>query len=219
MESNRWQRKALPPTRSAELMVVLRYARTTSSRPPGAGLVSALLHHDSWIDFRMQPGHTERLAEIYEQYRRALVAMAVNILGCRHRAEDAVHDAFARVVQSQGLVEDPVAYCFRAVRNAALNVARKNRVQQRGLELYQSSQTGEVVGGDDVDGCGNLEVLVRLIESLPPDQRELILLKIHANLTFVQIGEIQNVPMKTVATRYRRVIEALKAKLEQVHES
>lgn len=168
----------------------------------------------------MQPGHSTRLAEIYRDYRASLVAVAANIIGCRHRAEDAVHDAFSRMVQA-GIVRDPsnvldlVAYCFRSVRNTALNVVQKHSAQQRTLRLYheakQPTEKSEATAMVKED-------LMALLEQLPMDHRELIVLKVHANLTFAQIGEIQSTPLKTVATRYRRIIEELRSKLEKVHE-
>ncbi len=166
----------------------------------------------------MQPGPTDTLAEIYGRYRQALVAVAVNIVGCRHRAEDAVHDAFARLVQSQASVIDPVAYCFQAVRNAALNSVRKNGVQQKTLQLYLDARPASTNSPSLSDIDASAEALAAMVEKLPPDERELIVLKVHANLTYAQIGEIQGVPLKTVATRYRRMIEELKNRMEQVHE-
>jgi RNA polymerase sigma factor (sigma-70 family) len=166
----------------------------------------------------MQPGPTETLAEIYGRYRQALVAVAVNIVGCRHRAEDAVHDAFARLVQSQASVIDPVAYCFQAVRSAALNTARKNGVQQMALQLSLEARPVSMNCTSQSDGDSSAEALAAVLETLTHDERELIVLKVHANLTCAQIGEIQGVPLKTVATWYRRMLEELKNKLAQVHE-
>ncbi|MDP1561833.1 MAG: sigma-70 family RNA polymerase sigma factor [Pirellulaceae bacterium] len=166
----------------------------------------------------MPPGPTDTLAEVYGRYRQALVAVAVNIVGCRHRAEDAVHDAFARLVQSQGRVIDPVAYCFQAVRNAALNAVRKNGVQKKALQLYLDARPASMNDTSLSSRDSGVDALAAALEMLPPDERELIVLKVHANLTYAQIGEIQGVPLKTVATRYRRMIEELRTKLEQVHE-
>jgi RNA polymerase sigma factor (sigma-70 family) len=166
----------------------------------------------------MQIGHPATLAEIYGRYRQVLVAMAANIAGCRHRAEDAVHDAFARLVQKPNDATDPVAYCFRAVRNAAINAVRKNGVQQKAVRIYAAlrPESSGRVEGFELES--NAETLAGILERLPSDERELILLKVHASLTYAQIGEIQGVPLKTVATRYRRTIEELKIKLEHVNE-
>ncbi|MBL8889422.1 MAG: sigma-70 family RNA polymerase sigma factor [Planctomycetaceae bacterium] len=169
----------------------------------------------------MQPGHSTRLAEIYRDYRLSLVAMATNIIGCRHRAEDAVHDAFARMVQTRTIqstaeIVDLVAYCFRSVRNSALNVAQKHSSQQGALRLYYEVQQS---ANDAGVAAAFQEELIALLEQLPLEQRELIVLKVHANLTFAQIGEIQNTPLKTVATRYRRTIEELRSKLEKVYDA
>ena len=42
----------------------------------------------------------------------------------------------------------------------------------------------------------------------------MIVLKIHADLTFNQIGKILGLPLKTVATRYRRTLRKLEEQLK-----
>ena len=64
----------------------------------------------------------------YEQHGPALVAYASAILGERSRAEDALQQVFYKLLK--GKMEVPAmekAYLFRAVRNTALSMARRNR--------------------------------------------------------------------------------------------
>ena len=50
--------------------------------------------------------------------------------------------------------------------------------------------------------------------ALPPEQREVVLLKIDGELTFVQIGQVLGVSMNTAASRYRYALEKLRTTLE-----
>ena len=62
----------------------------------------------------------------------ALVDSAAPIVGCRHRAEEVVQDAWIRLAETppRGEIERPASYLFRLVRNLAIDQARRI-----GLEL------------------------------------------------------------------------------------
>ncbi len=160
----------------------------------------------------MTPQGPETLAAIYRQHRQSLFGLARTVVGCQHLAEDAVHEAFTNLCRSGELGRDPVAYTYTAVRNAAINQLRKQDSRDR---LQESLFNGHHVGVDAADAAqtaadrDEYELLKATVEALDADQKELIVLKIHAGLTFEQIGEILGVPLKTVATRYRRMLQKL----------
>lgn len=91
------------------------------------------------------------LESIYREHRQGLFSLALSITRRRDRAEDAVHDAFARLIRgggagvraagnldgaadstpgsepeaAPGAGADSVAYAYAAVRNAAIDILRK----------------------------------------------------------------------------------------------
>jgi RNA polymerase sigma-70 factor (ECF subfamily) len=56
--------------------------------------------------------------------------------------------------------------------------------------------------------------LEEALKSLPPEQREVITLKVDGGLTFAQIAEILKVNANTAASRYRYALEKLRRVLE-----
>ena len=48
------------------------------------------------------------------------------------------------------------------------------------------------------------------LRTLPPEQREVVYLKVYEGLTFQEIGERCGVSLNTAASRYRYAIEALR---------
>ena len=78
---------------------------------------------------------------LFLTHRGALVDYAAPIVGCRSRAEDVVQEAFLRFAPDRsapckpesagGVVEHPVAYLYRMVRNLALNGRRRESGEQR----------------------------------------------------------------------------------------
>lgn len=64
------------------------------------------------------------LASVYDAYQKELFIAAWNVLRCRPSTEDAVHTAFARMASLSEPHENAKLYAFRAVRNAAIDIAR-----------------------------------------------------------------------------------------------
>lgn len=70
---------------------------------------------------------------LYTAHRRVLIDAARGVLGCRSRAEDVVHDAFLKLWESgdRHVVEDPLRYLFRMVRNLSIDRLRRQALEGR----------------------------------------------------------------------------------------
>jgi RNA polymerase sigma-70 factor (ECF subfamily) len=155
---------------------------------------------------------------IYARHRRALFALALSTTGSAAAAEDAVHDAFVRLCR-RGIAGtcDPVAYVFAAVRNAALDQARPTKpareLELAALSLFESPERGP---HDDALAAERNGLVAEAIDALPTEQREAVLLRVYANLSFSQAAAVIGVPLQTVATRYRRALHRLRDQLEKL---
>lgn len=157
----------------------------------------------------------ERLERIYREHRQGLFALALSITQSRESAEDAVHDAFVRLwrsnVQAQG---DPVAYVFASVRNAAIDATRRRKST---AELPESLFAGRRLDpAAEAEQTEQTELLRRAVDGLPEEQREVIVLRLYAGLSFRQMGETLNEPLQTVASRYRRALERVRGQIEDL---
>lgn len=158
------------------------------------------------------------LEQTYRAHRQGLFSLALSVCGCRSLAEDAVHAAFERLCRTTALPEgDAVAYVYAAVRNAAVDLRRS---QQRSDRLRDSLYNG--FAGDGVSQQAPAEELLTAerdellrdaVDGLAEDSRSVVVLKIYADLTFEQIGQVMRQPTKTVATKYRRALLKLDEKL------
>jgi len=126
-----------------------------------------------------------------------------------------VQEAFARLWRSvQEPTGDVVAYVFASVRNAALEFARRRR---RSVEVPAS-----LFDGTRSDPAGSAiaaerERLVRAaVDALPIRQRQTVVLRLYAGLTFQQIADSLREPLPTVASRYRRALQRIKESLEKL---
>jgi RNA polymerase sigma-70 factor (ECF subfamily) len=152
------------------------------------------------------------LEGIYRQHRQGLYSLALSITRQPALAEDVIQEAFARLLRRyRSPVGDPVAYVFASVRNTAIDALRK--------DARHAAAPASLYNGRHEDPAGNLldgEAAHRLrhaVDSLPDAQRQAVVMKVYAGLTFDQIAEASGEPLSTVSSRYQRALVKLKEAL------
>ena len=155
----------------------------------------------------------EAIEAIYRRHRQGLFTLALSITRCPELAEDAVHDACARLLRLASHPDrDAVAYVFAAVRNAALDRVRQRRPSvEYPASIYDVRQPDPAVAAHEAE---QQRLAREAVDQLPLKQRETVVLRLYANLTFEQIAETLGEPLPTVASRYRRALERIKQILE-----
>ncbi len=155
------------------------------------------------------------LASIYDTHAVGLYRYAVMILADPAAAEDALHQTFAKLMRLGSTAEQigsQVNYLRRAVRNECYTILRQ---RQRDRE-YLVSQNGLMLEPTSHAGLNQVERLAldRAIRSLPPEQREVVHMKVFEGLTFQQIADLIDVPLNTAASRYRYAVAKLQQALD-----
>lgn len=153
----------------------------------------------------------------YLTHKQSLLAVAQNITRCQALAEDAIQIAFAKLVQKQLAATDLKAYIFMCVRNAAIDIVRKQKLESEIAESFFESPNGQDANSqiDSVIQDEQRQQVKDAIDSLPQQDREIILLKVYSGFTFEKVAEITKSSTSTVATRYRRLLEKLKSRLKK----
>jgi RNA polymerase sigma factor (sigma-70 family) len=152
---------------------------------------------------------------IHARHADALTAYAQAIVGRREWAEDAVQETFAEMLANPHRfiqANDPKGYLFGAVRFSVLGVLRR----QRRWWTFASSMPEKpwlVPAAAEERKGEDLEVLANALASLPPTEREAVVLKCYGGLSFVQMGEATGESPKTLESRYYAALTRLKAKL------
>jgi RNA polymerase sigma-70 factor (ECF subfamily) len=123
--------------------------------------------------------------------------------------DDVVQEAFVRLAALPTPPHDPVAWLYRAVRNGALSAARADRRRKRHESAAASGEWFLPAEQSSLDGA----TAAAAIESLPPEEREVVVAHLWGGLTFEQIGEISGVSSSTAHRRYQSALESLRAKL------
>lgn len=150
----------------------------------------------------------EGVRKLYEQHAPALLLYARSFVPDSATAEDVLHQVFAKLLRGETTVPDaPLAYLYRAVRNAALN-ARRNRAKDVGLDSQKAWFE------HPVDGQESTMALQCALRELPEEQREAVILRIWAGMTFEEMAESTSVPVDTASSRYRYGLEKLRERLK-----
>jgi len=148
---------------------------------------------------------------LYSRHGPALLLFALAIAGDRGRAQDALHQVFLRLLEGADLhgIADVKSYLFASARNAILN---DYRIQQRSVAFDEESAWFEPPQRDYAAEMN----LRRSLFALPKDQRQVVILHVWGELTFLQIAGILEINSNTVASRYRyglaKLREAMLAK-------
>jgi RNA polymerase sigma-70 factor (ECF subfamily) len=162
--------------------------------------MEARLDHDDWKHWFSQYG--PKLLLCARQWTRSLAD-----------AEDVVQEAFVRYWRHQRhLPGDPQALLVTSVRRAALDLARREGRRAAREELADGGLEERDAyfvppPGESGERREQLEAALR---ELPPEQREVLVLKIWNGLTFEQIAGVLDLSPNTAASRYRYGLAALR---------
>jgi RNA polymerase sigma-70 factor (ECF subfamily) len=153
----------------------------------------------------------------FEANAPALVLFARQWTASHADAEDVVQDAFVRFWRDgRHRAEDPKAYLFSCVKRAALDHRRgRLRRDRREGQAAAARRESEPLFASDLERDEWRQGVEAAVARLPAPQREVLVLKIWAGLTFPQIAAVVEVGPNTAASRYRYALEALRRQLAE----
>ena len=146
-------------------------------------------------------------------------ALAMQILGNREDAADAVHDAFAAVLgktDSYDRDRGPLKPWFLSVvRNRCIDRLRQRRPSGVDVEVLADSTARP----DELAETGERDRQLRsALARLGPDQRQILVLRDYLDLSYAEIAAVLEVAPGTVMSRLHRARMALKTELETIDE-
>jgi len=171
---------------------------------------------DEWLKWKFRRGSREALARIYEKYLDSMLTLAMGLLNNASEAQDIVHDVFLSFAQSApnfGLRGSLSGYLATSVVNRVRDHKRRLRRQalSREAEPHIPSRPAE----PDQMVIFNEEAarLNEAVAQLPEDQREVLILRLTADMKFRDIAKLQQASTNTVQGRYRYGLSRLRTLL------
>jgi len=157
-------------------------------------------------------GRPEAYAALYDRWGRGLFRVALAMEHSPDQAEDAVQELFVNLVRFRDRlpqVQDLQAYLFSCLRNVVIQRRARQGRERSHLARLALAATDTYVPPPAPDAD-----LAAMLATLPPEQREVVTLKIDGDLTFAQIAAVLNISLNTAASRYRYALEKLRHTLE-----
>jgi RNA polymerase sigma-70 factor (ECF subfamily) len=158
---------------------------------------------------------------LVRRYHTPLMRYLVRIVGSDHLAEE-LHqqtwlsvldhlDKFDRSSGSGGFK----AWLFRIATNKANDhwrTAGRERHAKEGLKLVTDEAMPHA--GHRLEGTEQEQKLLRAIEKLPEQQRQVLMLRYYSNLKFIEIAQLLGCPLNTALGRAHKAMLKLKQLME-----
>lgn len=181
---------------------------------------------------RFRDGETRAFEILLQRHQRSIHDFILRSVGTYNTAvaEDLTQETFLRVVKQASTYEQRAKFTtwlFTLARNLCIDHSRRMK-HRRARSLDQQDDEGHSL----LDRTANKDLavdrrvissqlqqrLMQAIDSLPDDQREVFLLREHADLGFKEIAEVVGINENTVKSRMRYALEKLRALLEEYAE-
>jgi len=172
---------------------------------------------DKRLVWRLNRGDASALSRVYEKYREDLLRLAASLLSDRAAAEDVVQDVFvrfaglARTFRLTGSLKGYLATCVANAARNQLTAARRRKTTNLDAVMDVASNG---VGPERWMICSEQFRLVsEAMAELPVEQREVVTLRLYGDMGFREIAAWQQMPIKTVQSRYRYGLGKLRSAL------
>src|SRR5437879_4550010 len=173
-----------------------------------------------------QQGDVGAFELLLRRYRAPLFTFLLRMLGDREKAEDLAQETFLRIVKGAQEWEHRAKFTtwlFTIARNLSVDHSRRERFRRADSLDAQGPDDEpamvDSVPGREVDPARGAEslrlrpVLQKALLALPPEQREVFLLREQAGVPFKEIAELTGVNENTVKSRMRYALEGLRKAL------
>lgn len=157
---------------------------------------------------------------LYERYRDPIFRFAYRLLGSVEAAEDVAQDCFLSLIKEPGRFDATRAslrtYLYAAARNQAIkryhSLGRETGIEELADEPRIAERHSPMTQVLDGELASEVE---QAIASLPPLQREALVLFEYEELSLAEIATVVGADANTVKARLFRAREKLRARLDR----
>lgn len=186
-----------------------------------AGLIERAQQHDV--------AAFDRLVELYSP---RLYGFMYRLIGDTHEAEDLVQEVFVRVVRTIGRYQEDgrfEAWLFRIAVNLARDYGRRAKRSIDALSLEHAEEDDQSIAArvtrtaieaadDPLRQADRATRVQEALARLSAPERETILLRHYADMSFAEIAEAMGTPLGTALARAHRALGKLREWLTDVNE-
>jgi len=167
---------------------------------------------DADLVLAYQQGHEQALSVLISRHKDKVYTTLYVLVKDKYLAEDLFQDTFLKIVKTirEGRYNEQgkfLQWAVRVARNLCMDHFRRTKVQVP-VTLPDGTDISSIFGHSDLvaDEIERREVhqsVRQLVETLPYEQREVIVLRMYADLSFKEISELTGVSINTALGRMR----------------
>ena len=145
----------------------------------------------------------DQAGQQFSSLKEGLTSFAATLLRNEEDAQDVIQDVFRECVESGRKLNR--SYLFQLVRSRSLNKLRAQSRYLRAIEAFSDFCRHSLdLGNDHKDSVADI------LNSLPARHREVMILRIKAELSLSEISQILGIPEGTVKSRINNSLKQLK---------
>ena len=164
--------------------------------------------------YEIKTGNKQVIEEIYRKYNKIIYCIAFSILKNKEDSEDIVQIFFSKLYlleENKLPNNNESSWIYTTTRNESINFLKKKRNNIDYDSMYEivdtNNELNQIIDKDSYN---------RLISKLNDTEKQIISLKILADLSFGEIGKLLNIPTGTVKWKYYKSINTLKILLSNL---
>lgn len=161
---------------------------------------------------------------LYERYGNLVFSLALRVVRHQVMAEEVTQDVFLKIWQQPTRWNPALgqfsSWLLTITRNAGIDRLRKERRHWSPTPDTADpfAQLGEETAVGENPYWYDGLILARLLQELPPEQRQLIELAFYQGYTHSELAENLRLPLGTVKTRLRTGLQKLRTLWEEAHQ-
>jgi RNA polymerase sigma-70 factor (ECF subfamily) len=165
---------------------------------------------------RIRAGSEQAFTELYNKYRRRLLAYCYRLLQDSVAAEDIVQISFQKAYESLSSLDKPDLFfywLFSIARNEVYGRIRKTRRNGTPVSIEEEDIWIENTPHDQVVREETSEIVQLLLSQLKVEYREVLVLRQYDKLSYAEIAAITGDSVSSVESRLFKARKALAKKL------
>lgn len=170
-------------------------------------------------------GNEDCLRMIINRHKTRIFTSIYMLVRDRCLAEDIFQDTFMKVIHTlkRGQYEERgkfLPWVLRIARNLVIDYYRKTEkmpmvATEEGFDIFSVLEIADVNREDEIIREQSHQKLRQLIQELPEEQREVLVLRQYGNMSFKEISELTGVSINTALGRMRYALNNLRKMIEK----
>lgn len=160
------------------------------------------------------------IRELFQQYEDKLFRYLWQMLRQQQDSEDALQETFRKALHALPKYREEnhfKSWLYRIGHNTALDLIRKRKKIVEMDEVMESGLTSDEAGpGEKIETRERAEAVREAVAALPELERDVVTLRMQADLSFKEIAEIVGAPLGTVLARMHKAKQRLKKQLTPI---